>query len=399
MISSAGFGAEFDRTDDQRRQGLAMWAVGYAVLVPLGYLLLLIEHQPHHLYVAIGLAPLSYLLYLVTPFRRNARWPANAYLLVASLSVVWLCANDWRQLGLLCLLASQVFALVGVARRALVINGVIGAATVLTAFALTRVGLATFTDVLIVTSVTFGVGIMILLYVANLAEENRRQGRLIAELEAARADLDRAHHEAGVTAERERLSQEIHDTLAQGFTSLLMLIQAAAAALPGEATAARDRLSLAAEVARENVREAQALVAATAPADLDDSSLESALHRLVSRTTDEVEIAGEFQVTGTPRHVDPKIQVILLRSAQEALANVRKHAEAQQVAVRLVYRTETVLLEVIDDGRGFDPDDLGTRSPTGFGLSGMRQRARQANGTVCVVSTPGEGTRIAVELR
>jgi len=385
--------------DDRRRQGVLMWLVGYAVLTPLGGVLLAVDDRPVHLYVALLVAAVSYALYVVTPFRRRARWPTYGYLVVASAAVSWLCANDWRQLGLLCLLAAQVFALIESIRRALVINAVVGAVTVVLAFALNRVGLATLTDVLIVTSLTFGVGSLLSLYVINLAEENRRRGKLIEELEAARADLARAHHDAGVFAERERFSQEIHDTLAQGFTSLLMLIQAATAALPAGAAASRKRLILATEVARANVREAQTLVAATAPADLDESSLEPALARLLKRMT-EPEIAGDFEVTGQPRTLDPKTQIILLRAAQEALANIRKHAEASKVTLRLVYRVKTVRLEVTDNGRGFEHQSVGKSGQgfAGFGLSGMRQRVRQVNGSVQITSAPGEGTRVRVEL-
>jgi signal transduction histidine kinase len=107
-------------------------------------------------------------------------------------------------------------------------------------------------------------------------------------------------------------------------------------------------------------------------------------------------------VTGTPRQLSPEIEATLFRTAQEALANVRKHARASQVALTLSYMGNTVALDARDDGVGFDPSrtatEAGDRTSGGFGLKGMRERIEQAGGSLSVESAPGEGSTLAVEL-
>jgi signal transduction histidine kinase len=229
-----------------------------------------------------------------------------------------------------------------------------------------------------------------------MMREAERRGVLIRELEAVRADLDEAHHKAGVLAERQRLSHEIHDTLAQGFTSLLMLIQAADATVDKDPAATRERLALAEATARDNLAEARALVAALAPAPLQGMPLDLALERVCARTGDELGVPVSARVLGPPRELPADVQVVLLRAAQEALSNVRKHAAAGSADVRLTYRPAGVLLEVEDDGRGFKPV---ADTPNGsYGLRGMRARVEQAHGTLEIISAPGEGTTVRVEI-
>jgi signal transduction histidine kinase len=387
---SAGLPAE---AGGARRQGMRLYMCGYLVLVPLGTVLLMVRHQPWDLYLAMGLTAGSYAIFALLPGQRRSGWPSVAYLTVACASAAWLCANQWQQSGLICVLVAQVFSLVRPARRAAVVSVLFGAGTGVLAFLRVKVGTETLTNALIVLAVVCGVGLLQMVYVMKLAEETSRRGRVIEELERTRADLAQAHHDAGVMAERERLSRDIHDTLAQGFTSVLMLIQAAMSAVPPELAATRERLELAAEVARSNVREAQALVAATASADLDDVSLETALSGLIERLTRESGVNCQLETAGPARAMTPATQVIMLRTAQEALANVRKHARASKVCVRLRFRARTVVLEVADDGRGF-----GSQLHGGFGLRGIRQRARQAGGSAEIITAPGAGTTIRVEI-
>jgi signal transduction histidine kinase len=230
-----------------------------------------------------------------------------------------------------------------------------------------------------------------------IMREAERRGELIRELETVRADLDEAHHTAGVLAERQRLSHEIHDTLAQGFTSLLMLIQAADATVGKDPVATRERLALAEATARDNLAEARALVAALAPAPLQGMPLDLALERVCARTADELRVPVAARVLGPPRELPAATQVVLLRAAQEALSNVRKHAAANSADVRLTYRPAGMLLEVVDDGRGFKPV---AETPDGgsYGLRGMRARVEQVRGTLEIMSAPGEGTTVRVEI-
>ncbi|MEV7545707.1 sensor histidine kinase [Streptomyces sp. NPDC089915] len=230
-------------------------------------------------------------------------------------------------------------------------------------------------------------------FVTQLLDENRRRGELIRQLEESRALLHSAYHEAGVTAERHRLAQEIHDTIGQGLTSTLMLIRAADAAAHHDPDRVRERLALAEKTVSENLAEARAVVTATGPLHLRSAPLDTAIENLTARLGDELGISAEAHITGRPLPLDATLQVVLLRCAQEALANVRKHARARRVRVQLSYHPQTALLEITDDGRGFDAEQV-----QGFGLRGMRSRAEQVNGAVSVVSRPGEGTRVTVEV-
>lgn len=229
------------------------------------------------------------------------------------------------------------------------------------------------------------------LWIERIIHQSTERRELIDQLETTRAELAGVSREAGVMAERERLAAEIHDTLAQGFTSILMLLQAAEPRIsPAEP---RRQVGLAIRTARENLAEARALIAAVPPAALGDASLDEAVRRLSDRLSEELDVDTECIVSGEPRRLTARSEVVLLRAAQEGLANVRKHAKATRVGVELAYGASSVCLHVRDDGTGFDPSRAG-----GFGLRGMRERAAQVEGTLLVRSAPGAGTEITVEV-
>jgi signal transduction histidine kinase len=288
-------------------------------------------------------------------------------------------------------------------------------------------------------------------WTVRVIEQSRERAVLIAQLESAQAELATAYHEAGVYAERQRLAAEIHDTLAQGFLSIVTLIQAAQAsrtnADPGPPDAGvscpstrtpvfspegsglsaggpdapdvlGDYLELAVATARENLAEARTLVAALAPASLDDVGLAGAVARAASATGKAAEIEATCATEGTARPLPTATEVVLLRVCQEALTNVRKHAAATRVDIRLRYAASTVELTVADNGRGCTtpaatpaPNMTGanttaeaaeaageTGASTGFGLRGMGERLRQVGGTLTVVTAPGAGTTIRAEV-
>jgi signal transduction histidine kinase len=234
-------------------------------------------------------------------------------------------------------------------------------------------------------------------WVSRIIDQSAERAGIIEQLEATRAELAAAQHEAGRLAERQRLAADIHDTLAQGFTSVLMLIQAAQADLDTSQQRVARHLDLAARTARENLAEARTLVADLAPAQLDGSTLPDALRRL----SKEPGLAGppgttpvppvDFGVSGAPRPLPMATEVVLLRVCQEALANVRKHAGAHSATVCLGYEPDAIRLEVSDDGAGFDP----ARVNGGYGLRGMRTRVAEAGGTLTVRSAPGAGTHVS----
>ncbi|WP_221640109.1 sensor histidine kinase [Actinoallomurus bryophytorum] len=249
------------------------------------------------------------------------------------------------------------------------------------------VSFALWTVVVITFSAFFG------LWVERIINQSIERRELIRQLEATRAELATVSREAGVMAERERMAAEIHDTLAQGFTSILMLLQAAEPRLADDPGGARRQIGLAVRTARENLAEARALVSAVPPAALGEASLDEAVRRLADRLGEELDVDTECVVSGEPRRLDARSEVVLLRAAQEGLANVRKHAKADAVAITLDYGAAAVRLEVRDDGTGFDPE-----TASGFGLRGMRERAAQVDGTLDVRSVPGVGTSITVEV-
>ena len=243
--------------------------------------------------------------------------------------------------------------------------------------------------------VAFGVAFSVVYsrWTMRVFEQSVERAALIRQLESTRKELAEAHHEAGVLAERHRLAGEIHDTLAQGFTSIVTLVQAATAAL-GEQNPARGHLELALKTARDNLAEARTLVAALSPDQLAEGNLGDALRRAAESAGAEAGLQARSEVTGTRRQLPTSTEVVLLRVCQEALANVRKHAAARQVDVGLCYAPGVVRLTVADDGRGFDAGTVNG----GYGLRGMRERVRQAGGTIEVTTAPGAGTVVRAEV-
>ncbi|MBK4349077.1 sensor histidine kinase [Lacisediminihabitans changchengi] len=227
-------------------------------------------------------------------------------------------------------------------------------------------------------------------WITRIAELSAERKLLIDELTQTQDQLALLSRDAGVTSERERLAREIHDTIAQSLTGLVMLSQRAQRELAaGETGAVGDRLELIEESARETLVETRSLVASSAPVELG-GGIAAALDRLGARFDRETgirvsvsaDISGEF---------DRDAEVVLLRCAQESLANVRKHSRARAVSIRL---EGCATMTVTDDGVGFDP----LLPNDGFGLVGMRDRLALVAGTLAVSSAPGTGTTLTVSL-
>ncbi|MFF9913751.1 sensor histidine kinase [Streptomyces sp. NPDC013457] len=221
-----------------------------------------------------------------------------------------------------------------------------------------------------------------------------RQRALIDDLIRTRRELAATERREGTLAERQRLSMEIHDTLAQGLSSQQMLLQAAERTWDGDPSTARRHVRTAESIAERNLAEARRFVHDLAPADLaEGGGLEEALRMLAGRES------AAFRVDGAPVALPERAQSALLRIAQGALANVREHAGATSAALTLTYLDDQVVLDIADDGRGFDAsaarDGAGVR---GHGLPAMRARVRQLGGTLTVESTPGEGTVLSAAI-
>jgi signal transduction histidine kinase len=209
--------------------------------------------------------------------------------------------------------------------------------------------------------------------------------RLVAELEASRAESARLSREAGASAERDRLSREIHDTLAQGFTSIVALTHAVEPELDADPPAARNHLELIRATARENLAEARVMVAGLTPA--------AAVRRQGERLMAEMGITVTVDTDPNLPALGMAADVVLLRCAQEAFANVRKHSGATAVRVTLCADDDCVRLTIVDNGAGL-PDD----HADGFGLRGMRARLAEAGGTMSVSRVREGGVMIEVEV-
>lgn len=255
---------------------------------------------------------------------------------------------------------------------------------------------------LIMVGMIYIVAAMLAVFIHAIMDQSRERQRLIEELQTTRGDLAAAERLAGVLEERQRLAREIHDTLAQGFTSIIMHLEAIEAALGSDPAVVQKHLDQARNSARESLAEARRIVWALQPESLERSSLAEVLQRLAERWSEENHIPAGVIVTGAVRASLPEIEVTLLRVAQESLANIRKHAKASTVMLTLSYMDDLVALDVHDDGAGFDLDRALAQAngdhASGFGLRSMRERVEALDGTLSVESAPGEGTTVAVAL-
>ncbi|MCK1798418.1 sensor histidine kinase [Streptomyces sp. XM4193] len=267
--------------------------------------------------------------------------------------------------------------------------------------------------------------------IAELERANARLARALRENANLHAQLLLQAREAGVADERGRLAAEIHDTLAQGLTGIITQLQATADA-PDPATAETHRLRALA-LARDSLGEARRSVHGLGPAALEHAELPCAVRELVDEWARGQAVPAEFTVTGEVEPLHEEVAATLLRIAQEALANIARHARARRVGVTLSYMDDEVTLDVRDDGCGFDPSrphhasgesgESGVSDATpgrsvpdgdpsrslpaaaqrphtrsGFGLGGMAARAERVAGTFEIESEPGQGTALSVRV-
>ncbi len=209
------------------------------------------------------------------------------------------------------------------------------------------------------------------------------------------ARLYQETRDMAVLEERNRMAREIHDTLAQGFTGIVLQLEAAEQALDEDAPLAQEHLSRARSLARESLNEARRSVWALRPLALEQLSLEAVLRQETESFTRDSGMKVTVSIAGESRTQPPDIQSTLLRISQEALANIRKHAGATGVDVHLAFEEDTVRFSVRDNGCGFDTE---TPVESGFGLISMRERVRLLGGTLTVQSEIGRGTLIEATL-
>ncbi|MFI5841910.1 sensor histidine kinase [Catenuloplanes sp. NPDC051500] len=256
---------------------------------------------------------------------------------------------------------------------------------------------------------------------AETREANRRLAASLAENAALHDRLLAQARDAGIRDERQRMAREIHDTLAQGLTGIISQLRAATHA-DNDPDRRRRHVEAATTLAGESLTEARRSVHALRPSPLRTARLVEALTGVASRWSALHEIPVQVTTTGTPRQIRPEAEAALLRIAQEALANVAKHASATRVGVTLSFLDSEAALDIRDDGRGFvvpegiedlaasepgpraegaGPDDAvapARNESGGFGLIGMRQRIEALSGTLRIESEPGGGTGISARV-
>jgi signal transduction histidine kinase len=217
---------------------------------------------------------------------------------------------------------------------------------------------------------------------------------LLSQLDQKQQLLDRltqTERKTGMLEERQRLAREIHDTLAQGFAAILAHLETAELGRGngGDRDSETQHIASARRVARDSLEEARRMMAALRPEILEMADLPAAMARIAGGWADRTGVPCTVNITGSPAPLHRDIEVALLRTAQEALANAWKHARPSRVSVTLSYMGDVVVLDVQDDGVGG-----AAAGGLGFGLRSMRERMEQIGGTLTVESTPGEGTTI-----
>lgn len=243
-----------------------------------------------------------------------------------------------------------------------------------------------------------GVALLIGLGYQALAREAEQREALVRELIATQGQLAATEHESGVLAERARLARDIHDTLAQGLSSIQMLLHAAERGDPGRP--GTEHIRLARETAASNLAEARRFIRELTPPQLDDQTLGGALRRLAR--TQWASQGLDVQVRASDTIILPMhLQTALLRIAQGAIANVIQHAHATTATITIAIENDQLQFTVADDGSGFDPllnSKEATEKSDSFGLQAASERVQQLGGTLTVDSLPGHGTTLTVDL-
>jgi signal transduction histidine kinase len=294
-------------------------------------------------------------------------------------------------------LRPMVLAVLGVVASSILVN------TLIAGFPQNAESWTFYLSIIGIQSVVISAGAVLGEKVSEQSEERRQA---LARLEEAleenaglHAQLLTQAREAGVLDERGRMAREIHDTIAQGLTGIITQLEAADAAhdRPDD----RDRhLGNAKRLARESLAEARRSVEAGMPAALESRTLPDALREVAGEWSELNGIPADVTITGDAIALHPDIEVALLRTGQEALANVAKHAGATRAALTLSYMGDVVTLDIRDDGVGFAVADRGPADPSGsgFGLTAMRQRVARVAGSLAIESEPGGGTAVSARV-
>ncbi|MYS11365.1 sensor histidine kinase [Streptomyces sp. SID6041] len=286
----------------------------------------------------------------------------------------------------------QFWILAATPRAAVVLSGAAAAGTVVGSVEWGGPWSEAVTGNAVFALIGYAAGVLVGTLLHRSAEEAAARAlRLSTELESAQSELAEAHRRQGAVEERERLAREIHDTLAQGFASIIVLAEAARSTLGSEPERTARQLLSIEQTARENFAEARVLVGSAPQSGLTPGPVGTTLRRTLDRFAEDTGITVLAELPELT--CDQQTRIALLRCTQESLANVRKHAGASTVSVFLDRQEDRIELEITDDGRGFVVE----RS-RGFGLDGMRRRLAELGGELTVTSSPGDGTRVLAAL-
>ncbi len=330
-------------------------------------------------------------MYFARPLVRGRDWWPTVW--VAGVTLVWAALT----------LAAPSFAWTAVplAFAALEVLGFrYAVATVVLLTAVASLGWLRILDVFDPTVVAGPVGIALVTVLAyrTLEQESLKRQRLLEELVEAQENLAVVQRRSGALAERTRLSREIHDSVGQGLSSINLLLQAAEQDWDRRPDLARSHVRTAVAAARSGLDEVRRVVRDLAPAELDGADAAEALPRALTgiATGTEPSVTIEVRVHGVPTTVPGDIASAVLRTARGAVANVVEHSTARHAVISLTYHPDEVLLDVRDDGTGFDPRRTRPAGLRGRGLTGIAQRAESLGGRVAIESAPGEGTTVSV---
>ncbi len=392
--------------------------VGFAVLLGVGMVRLILEPDggaARYFYLALSLLlAATYLVGTVAEKRfsagalkRNPRRYAVVWL--ALITVMWAVLMfgtvefSWLVFPLFFLHLHLLPRWAGITMVLLMTAGVV--------FAQWQASDAAFPPLPVIVGPVFGMAFSVATSKAYrlLYQEGENQRHAADELRRTRAELAATQHESGVLAERARLAREIHDTLAQGFSSIILVSRAARRSLAsGDLESTEESLAMVEATAAESLAEARNFVRGLSSPALSEASLVESLSRLCAKTQREAAARGgklrcSFRLDGEPIDLPQPYKVTLLRAAQASLANVWLHAKADSAVVSLAFLGSEVTLDVFDDGRGFEPEKLadtvaGRADGSGFGLRSLRERVAAQGGTLTIESAPDEGTVVAIRL-
>lgn len=367
-------------------------AISYGVLI-LQTVIFVVNDLGHTSFQwFFGLTGVIAVWYFPLIFNRNALWIKNPPRTLAYQIVGWILLGGLIFLNPTAMMLGAMYYPILFTRMP--IRWAISSASVLTlgllvAFiAIFNIDSESLPTIVTVTGLILGGAITIGTFINSLIVQSSDRQRLINELSQTRASLLKVEREAGILAERQRLAREIHDTLAQDFTSIIVHLTAAKL---GGSESATPHIQQAEQTARDGLDEARRIVWAMRPEQLEHSTLVESIEEFAARWSVENSVRVNTAITGAPRPLGPERDAALLRVTQEALNNVKKHANASRVDITLSYMADLVALDIVDDGIGFEE-----KENRGFGLKTMRERVEELRGTLTIES--GDGTAIAVSL-